>query len=83
MTDEAPQYVAARIQRALAEDTRTHELGIRVDVRGDQLYLRGQVTGEDRRRMIAGVAHEAAPDLTVHNEVSVVEVRDPGEEETL
>jgi hypothetical protein len=81
--EEAPQYVAARVQRALAEDERTNELGIRVDVRGDQLFLRGQVTGEDHRRQIAGVAAEAAPELRLHNEITVVEVREPGEEERL
>ena len=80
---EAPQYVAARVQRALAEDERTTELGIRVDVRGDQLYLRGQVTGTDRRELIAEVAGEAAPGLVVHNEIDVVDVREPVEEEKL
>ncbi|MFI0419229.1 phospholipid-binding protein [Spongiactinospora gelatinilytica] len=83
MAGEAPQYVAARVQRALAEDERTHELGIRVDVRGDQIFLRGQVGDEYRRETIAGVAGEAAPELELHNEISVVEVRDPGEEENL
>ncbi|GHH70231.1 hypothetical protein GCM10017673_21760 [Streptosporangium violaceochromogenes] len=82
---EAPQYVAARVQSALAEDERTHELGIRVDVRGGQLFLRGRVTGEERRLLIADVAREAAPGLTVRNEIVVMEVRDPepGQEETL
>ncbi|MDH2427511.1 BON domain-containing protein [Sphaerisporangium sp. TRM90804] len=80
---DAPHYVAARVQRALAEDDRTHELGIRVDIRGDQLYLRGKVEGGERRRQVAAVAGETAPGLTVHNEVTVVEVREPGEEETL
>ncbi|GAA5042990.1 osmotically-inducible protein OsmY [Thermocatellispora tengchongensis] len=83
MTDEAPQYVAARVQQALAEDERTHELGIRVDVRGDQLFLRGQVPAQERREIISTVASEAAPDLKVRNEINVVEVRDPGEEEAL
>ncbi|GAA2687273.1 MULTISPECIES: BON domain-containing protein [Nonomuraea] len=80
---EAPQYVAARVQRALAEDDRTHELGIRVDVRGDQLFLRGQVTGEEHRRQMERVAQEAAPELHVHNELQVVQVREPGEDEHL
>ncbi|GLW05905.1 hypothetical protein Misp01_10350 [Microtetraspora sp. NBRC 13810] len=83
MSAEAPQYVAARVQRALAEDERTHELGIRVDVRGDQLFLRGQVSCEGRRETLAGVAHEAAPELKVRNELTVVEIRDPREEESL
>ncbi|MFC4533507.1 BON domain-containing protein [Sphaerisporangium dianthi] len=80
---DAPHYLAARVQRALAEDERTYELGIRVDIRGDQLFLRGQVEGDERRRLVAAVAGETAPGLRVHNEVTVVEVRGPGEEETL
>ncbi|MFD0884602.1 BON domain-containing protein [Streptosporangium algeriense] len=80
---EAPQYVAARVQRALAEDERTNELGIRVDVRGGQLFLRGQVSGDERRMLIADVAHEAAPELTLRNEITVLDVRGPGEEERL
>lgn len=80
---DTPQYVAARVQQAIAEDGRTNELGIRVDVRGDQVFLRGQVTGDDQRHLLTEVAQEAAPGLTVHNEVTCVEVRDPGEEEQL
>ncbi|WP_084960179.1 BON domain-containing protein [Thermoactinospora rubra] len=80
---EAPQYVAARVQRALAEDSRTHELGIRVDVRGDQMFLRGQVSGEEHRQRLAAVAQEVAPNLKVHNEIKVVEVTRPGEDEHL
>ncbi|MEV4092072.1 BON domain-containing protein [Streptosporangium saharense] len=80
---EAPQYVAARVQRALAEDDRTNELGIRVDVRGGQLFLRGQVSGDERRMLIADVAHEAAPELTLRNEITVLDIRGPGEEERL
>ncbi|HLU71694.1 MAG TPA: BON domain-containing protein [Nonomuraea sp.] len=80
---EAPQYVAARVQAALAEDGRTHELGIRVDVRGDQLFLRGQVSGAEQRERLGQVAREAAPGLHVHNEVNVVEVNRPLEDEHL
>ncbi|HEY9523573.1 MAG TPA: BON domain-containing protein [Thermopolyspora sp.] len=80
---DAPQYVAARVQEALAEDERTNELGIRVDVHGDQLYLRGQVSAPERVLHLTEVATEAAPGVTVHNEVTVVEVREAGEEERL
>ncbi|GII76630.1 hypothetical protein Sru01_16120 [Sphaerisporangium rufum] len=80
---DAPHYVAARVQQALAEDERTSELGVRVDVRGDDLYLRGQVECAERRARMTDVAGENAPGLKVHNEVTVMEVRGPGEEETL
>ncbi|GLX01501.1 MULTISPECIES: BON domain-containing protein [Microtetraspora] len=80
---DAPHYVAARVQRALAEDERTVELGIRVDVRGNQIFLRGRVSAPERRLLIEDVAREAAPGLSVHNEITLVEVREPGEEEHL
>ncbi|MER7502871.1 BON domain-containing protein [Nonomuraea pusilla] len=81
---EAPQYVAARVQQALAEDGRTNELGIRVDVRGDQLFLRGQVSETEQRDRLGLVAHEAAPELHLHNEITIVgDVFDQGEDEHL
>ncbi|MBX6383463.1 MAG: BON domain-containing protein [Microbispora sp.] len=80
---ETPHYVAARVQRVLAEDDRTTELGIRVDVRGQEVYLRGQVSCAERRRQIENVAREAAPGLRVHNEITLVEVQEAGEEEHL
>ena len=83
MTGEAPHYVAGRIERALAEDPRTHELGIRADVRGDVVILRGEVAGEQRRALVADVVSETAPDLVIRNEVSVAEVHPPGREERL
>lgn len=80
---EAPQYVAARVKSALAEDERISELGILVDIRGEQLFLRGQVADARRRALIADVAEEAAPGLTVRNEITVLDIRDPCEEEKL
>lgn len=80
MTDE-PEHVAARIQRRLAEDPRTHELGIHATMRGDVVYLHGEVAGEERRRLLADVAAEAADGREVRNELSVLEVREPSEEE--
>lgn len=83
MAEDTPQYVAARVQRALAEDDRTSEQGIHVDIRRDQMFLRGKVSGEERRRLVALVAAETAPGMTVYNEVIVVEAGDPGQEERL
>lgn len=80
---EAPEYIAARVQRALAEDERTHELGIRVVVRGDQIFLHGEVPGGERRALIGDVAGEAAPGLTIRNELTVTEVEGPLQEEKL
>jgi hypothetical protein len=67
-------YMAGEIERVLHGDPRTHELGIRVEVNGDIVVLRGQVASEERRRLVARVAEEQAPGLTIRNEVSVTEV---------
>jgi hypothetical protein len=80
---ESGPYVVGMIERALAEDPRTHELGIRADLREDVVYLRGEVAGEERRRLVGEVVAEAVPGLTVRNEVSVADVHPPGPEERL
>jgi hypothetical protein len=83
VTGRDPRYLAGDIERALASDPRTGELGVRADVRDDVVILRGEVAGEQRRRLIADVARDAAPGLDVRNEVSVSEVRPPEPEELL
>jgi hypothetical protein len=70
-------YVAGQLERALRADPRTHELGIRVEVNDDDMVLHGQVTSDERRRIVAQVAEEQAPLLTVRNEVSVTEPLPP------
>ncbi|MBV9208318.1 MAG: BON domain-containing protein [Actinobacteria bacterium] len=77
--DNAPAQAAGRIERALATDPRTHELGVRVEMDEGVVYLRGEVAADARRQLIAEVAREAAPDLAVRSEVSVTEVRPPAE----
>jgi BON domain len=78
-----PPYVEGMIERALAEDPRTHELGIRADIRDEVVYLRGEVAGEERRQLVGEVVAEAVPHLTVRNEVAVADVHPPGQEERL
>lgn len=79
----APQYVAARLRRTFAENPRTAEQGVQVEVRGDHVFLRGDVTGSDRRDLLTEVAVEALPGYTVHNEVMVVSSAAPDGEEEL
>jgi hypothetical protein len=81
--DDTPAYQASRIERAMAEDPRTHELGVRVDVGDGLVYLRGKVASERRRALVAEVARDAAPGLPVRNEVSVTEVLPPVTQERL
>ncbi|WP_199433042.1 BON domain-containing protein [Qaidamihabitans albus] len=80
---EAPQYRAARLRRALAEDTRTAELGVQVTVRGEHVYLSGSVPSRQRKEELDHVLHEKEPGTRVHNDVRVVEAGEPGEPEVI
>jgi len=82
MTEET-QYRVAHVRRALAEDSRTAELGIRVNVRGDDVYLSGEVTTENRRADLERVLREVAPEVVVHNDVRVADTREPARREEL
>jgi osmotically-inducible protein OsmY len=83
MTDESPQYRVAHIRRALAEDPRTTEMGVRVNVRGDQVHLSGEVATEQRRAELEQVLTEIAPEMSVSNVVRVADTREPGRREEL
>lgn len=83
MTDESPQYRVAHIRRALAEDPRTTEMGVRVNVRGDQVHLSGEVATEQRRAELEQVLTEIAPEMSVSNDVRVADTREPGRREEL
>lgn len=76
-------YVAGQVERALHGDPRTHELGIRVEVDGDDIVLRGEVASEERRQAAARVAEEQAPGLSIRNEMSVTRVLPPRTPEML
>jgi BON domain len=67
-------YLAGQIERALQEDDRTHELGVRVEVTAGTVVLRGEVAAAERRWLIGEVAGDAAPGRTVRNEISVTEI---------
>jgi osmotically-inducible protein OsmY len=78
----AEQYLSARLRRAIAEDPRTTELGVRVTVRGDHVLLSGDVACEERKAELETVVHEIAPDLQVMDDIRVVSVEEPhGREE--
>ena len=68
---DTPQYRAARLRHALAEDPRTAELGVRVTVRGDSVLLTGDVACDSRRTEIERLVHELAPDAAVLNDIRV------------
>lgn len=83
MSDRQPEYLAGEVERALAADPRTHELGVRAEVDGDTIVVRGEVGGAERRRLIEDVVAEVAPGMALRNEVSVISVGPPATEESV
>jgi osmotically-inducible protein OsmY len=75
------EYLSAHIQETLA--ARAHELGIRVDVRGNVVHLRGEVANEEQRREVEETARVAAEGHEICNELHVVAVPEPDGEERL
>jgi hypothetical protein len=80
---QPPQYVVAHLRRAFAEDPRTAELGIRVTIRGDTVHLSGEVSSTLRKVALETVLREHLPQVTVRNDVHVVDNREPVEHEEL
>jgi osmotically-inducible protein OsmY len=66
-----PYYLEARIQRRLAEDPDTAELGIRVAVHGGVVHLTGDVASEQRRRHLVEAAAAEAGGLEVRDDLQV------------
>ncbi len=80
---ETPQYLVARLSRALAEDPRTAELGVHVTVRGDRVHLTGEVTCAERKRVLEDVVREQLGEEKLLNDVLVADHRGPGHTEEL
>ncbi|WP_116042678.1 BON domain-containing protein [Amycolatopsis palatopharyngis] len=81
--EEAPQYWVAHVRRVLAEDERTAELGVRVNIRGSHIHLSGEVATEARKSELDHVLGELAPRMRVHNDVRIVDAREPTRREEL
>jgi osmotically-inducible protein OsmY len=64
-------YLAKQIEGAIADDERTVELGVTVDVRAGRVFLRGKVSTVQRKDAVTGVAREHAPEHEIVNEIHV------------
>ncbi len=71
------QYLVGKIQTALATDSRTNKLDVKVMIAGGKIHLMGQTSTEERRRAIAAVVAETVPDMDVRNELTLVQIGEP------
>ena len=67
-------YEAAHLSELLANDPRTAAPELRVTLAGQAVTVTGTVTTEARRRAVTEVLQDAAPDLEVRNDTTVVDL---------
>lgn len=68
-----PGYSEAHVAEALATDERVSALGIEVSIRGEDVFLSGDVGTAERKAAVAEVVGELLPGYTVHNDTSARE----------
>jgi osmotically-inducible protein OsmY len=81
-TDD-PVYTEGRIQRHLAENPDTAELGVRIAVHPAAVFLTGDVASEQRRERIVAAVRALVPALEVRDELAVTCADPPMTRETL
>lgn len=70
---QSDEYSEAHVAEALATDPRVSALGIEVSIRGDAVFVSGDVGTDERREAVAEVVAELLPGYTVHNDTSAPE----------
>ncbi len=68
------QYLAGKLEDALATDPRVNALDVRVRICGGKIHLTGEISTEERREAATQVVTELAPDIEVINELTVYEL---------
>lgn len=76
-------HLARRLERALADDERTNELGVRVVVTDDRVVAAGEVASEERRQAVLAVLRDEEPGRPVDDQLTLSAAsvgRQPGHE---
>lgn len=77
------QYMVGKIQHALATDPRVNKLDVKVMIVGERIHLIGHTATEERRAVIAQVVRETVPEMEIRNELSIINVAEPGRPEVI
>lgn len=68
------EYLIGHIREALASSADVGTLDISVDVRGNTVYLSGNIDCESKRTAAGGVASRIAPGFDVVNDIKVFQL---------
>lgn len=72
------EQLARDLERTVATDPRTHELGIRLQVRDDCLVVSGEVASEERRATVLEVIREHVTGLDIVDHIMLSAEPGPG-----
>lgn len=64
-------HLARRLEKALADDERTHELGVHIVATPQRILAQGEVASEERRQSVLDVLREHAPGIPVTDQLTV------------
>jgi hypothetical protein len=64
-------HVARRLEKALADDERTNELGVRIQATDERVIAVGEVASEERRQAVLSVLREHDPGRTVTDQITI------------
>lgn len=74
-------YAVAHLRERLAQDSRTHELDIQIEQSGNKILLQGVVNSEERKRGAEAIAREMFPRQNIENQLRVMDLSEPAEQE--
>jgi osmotically-inducible protein OsmY len=78
-----PDYLVGHVEEALACDPRVNEQGLHVAITPGKVFVTGTVSTRERFDAVAEVVGELLPDFALHNEATVADYPELGEEEHL
>lgn len=81
VTPRTPRVAAEDLRERLEHDPRVGDLDVRLAIHGDTVLLTGEVTTEERSRLLGQVVEELAPGLRVDNRTTVRRMREPNSAE--
>lgn len=76
-------YHAEHVRQTLAADPRVSELGVDVEIAEHEVWVRGRVATEERRRAVLAVVREACEQCDVRDGLELIAVALEPDEERL
>ncbi|HKY59337.1 MAG TPA: hypothetical protein VJL80_14970 [Aeromicrobium sp.] len=71
------EHTNQRVEQAIANDARTHELGVRIECIDRRVLVRGQVASRERRAAVLTVVREQLPEAEIVDHLRLSDATQP------